>query len=114
MKKLSNVLGLAAAVLFAFGLATTANAKSHTWMGWISDSACGVKGANAGAKECTAKCIKEKGATYVFVNTKTQKVYPISNQDAVTDANIGSEVSLTGEMGKDGSIKVDSIKASGM
>lgn len=114
MKKLSNVLGLAAAMLFAFGLASTANAKSHTWMGWISDSACGVKGANAGAKDCTIKCIKEKGAKYVFVNTKTQKVYAISNQDAVTDANLGQEVTVTGNVSKDGSIKVDSIKASGM
>ena len=114
MKKLSNVLGLAAVMLFTFGLASTANAKSHTWMGWISDSACGVKGANAGAKDCTIKCIKEKGATYVFVNTKTQKVYPISNQDAVTDANLGQEVTVTGDVSKDGSIKVESIKASGM
>ena len=114
MKKLSNVLGLAAVLLFTAALSSAANAKSHTWMGWISDSACGVKGANAGAKDCTIKCVKEKGASYVFVNSKTKKVYAIQNQDAVTDADLGQEVTLTGGMNKDGSIKVDNIKASGM
>ena len=114
MKKLSNVLGLAAAMLVSAGLASTAQAKNHTWMGWISDSACGAKGANAGAKDCTIKCIKEKGASYVFVNAKTKKVYAIQNQDAVTDADLGQEVTLTGGMNKDGSIKVDNIKTSRM
>jgi hypothetical protein len=109
MKKLSNVLGLAAALLFAIGLASSANAKSHTWTGWISDSACGAKGANAGAKDCTIKCVKEKGASYVFVNSKTKKVYAIQNQDAVTDADLGSEVTLSGSLNSDGSIKADSI-----
>lgn len=113
MKKLSNVLGLAAAMLFTFGLATTANAKSHTWTGWISGAMCGAKDASAAKTDCVKACIK-RGDKYVFVNTKTKKVYAISNQDAVTDAAIGSEVTLTGEVGKDGSIKVDSIKASGM
>lgn len=114
MKKLSNVLGLAAMMLFTFGLASTANAKSHTWTGWISDSMCGAKDASAAKADCTKQCI-QKGDKYVFVNTKTQKVYPISNQDAVTDAAIGSEVTLTGEVNKDGSIKVASIKtAAGM
>ena len=114
MKKLSNVLGLAAVMLFTFGLASTANAKSHTWMGWISDSSCGAKGMSADHKACAEKCVKEKGASYVFVNAKTKKVFAIQNQDAVTDANLGQEVTLTGDLNKDGSIKVDSISSSGM
>ena len=114
MKKLSNVLGLAAVMLFTFGLASTANAKSHTWMGWISDSSCGAKGMSADHKACAEKCVKEKGASYVFVNAKTKKVFAIQNQDAVTDANLGQEVTLTGDVNKDGSNKVDSIKSSGM
>ena len=114
MKKLSNVLSLAAVMLFSAGLASTAQAKNHSWMGWISDSSCGAKGMSAGHKACAEKCVKEKGASYVFVNAKTKKVYAIQNQDAVTDADLGQEVKLTGGMNKNGSIKVDSIKASRM
>lgn len=108
MRKLTNVLGLAAALLFTLSLAPNASAKSHTWTGWISASMCGIKDANAAKAQCTRDCVK-KGDKYVFVNTKTKKIYQISNQDAVTDAAIGSEVTLTGELDKDGSIKVDSI-----
>ncbi|MHB8412040.1 MAG: hypothetical protein ACYDDI_08840 [Candidatus Acidiferrales bacterium] len=114
MKKLSNVLSLAAVMLFSAGLASTAHAKNHTWMGWISDSSCGAKGMSAGHKACAEKCVKEKGASYVFVNAKTKKVYAIQNQDAVTDADLGQEVKLTGGMNKNGTIRVDSIKASRM
>lgn len=109
MKKLSNVLGLAVVLLFTAGLASTASAKDHTWKGWISDSSCGAKGMSAGHKACMQKCVKEKGASYVFVNAKTKKVYAIQNQDAVTDASLGHEVKLSGDINKDGSIQVDSI-----
>ncbi|MFZ0638425.1 MAG: hypothetical protein WA020_06240 [Candidatus Acidiferrales bacterium] len=109
MKKLSNLLGLVAALLFTIGLASNASAKSHTYTGWISDSSCGAKGMSADHKDCAIKCVKEKGASYVFVSSKTKKVYAIQNQDAVTDADLGQEVTLTGAVNTDGSIKADSI-----
>lgn len=109
MKKLSNVLGLAAALLFTIGLASSASAKDHTWTGWISDSSCGAKGMSADHKDCAAKCVKEKGASYVFVSSKTKKVYAIQNQDAVSDADLGTEVTLTGSLNSDGSMKATSI-----
>jgi hypothetical protein len=112
MKKVMNVLGIAALLVFAAGAASTASAKSHSWTGWISDSACGAKGANAGAKDCTIKCVKEQGASYVFVDSKTQKVVAIHNQDAVNpDEALGHEVTVTGSLEKDGSIAVVKIEA---
>jgi len=50
-------------------------AADGSWTGWISDSQCGVKGANdkAGTAECTTKCVKEHGAKYVFVNDADKK-----------------------------------------
>lgn len=108
MKKLSTVLGFAGALLFTVGLASSANAKSHTWTGWISGAMCGAKDASADKADCTRSCIK-RGDKYVFVNTKTKKVFAIQNQDAVTDADLGQEVTLTGELNSDGSIKADSI-----
>jgi hypothetical protein len=118
MKKALN-LGAVLAMLLAtlsFGAAIHAQdnmAKTMTWTGWISDSACGAKGAKADHKDCAMKCVKDKGASYVFVNSKSKKVIPIHNQDAVTEANLGQEVKVTGHM-MDGQLHVDSIANAGM
>lgn len=117
MKKLLTTSSLLAMLLatLSFGVATRAQdaAKTMTWTGWISNSACGAKDANAAGKDCTAKCVKDKAASYVFVSSKSKKVIPIHNQDAVTDANLGQEVKVTGHM-MEGKIHVDSIANAGM
>src|SRR5438552_279535 len=69
-----------AATLFAGALAIAADGS---WTGWISDSQCGVKGANEKAGECTTKCVKEHGAKYVFVNDADKKEYVVDAQDKV-------------------------------
>ena len=51
-----------AATLFAGALAMAADGS---WTGYISDSQCGVKGANDKAGECTTKCVKEIGRAHV-------------------------------------------------
>jgi len=89
----------------------TADNKSMTWTGWISDSHCAAKGMAAVHKDCAMKCVKEKGASYVFVDTKTKTVHNIHNQDAVKDSDLGMEVKLTGHTMDDGSIHVESIAA---
>ena len=119
MKKVLTTSSLLAMLLamLSFGVATHAQdtmAKTMTWTGWISNSACGAKDANAEGKDCTAKCVKDKGASYVFVDTKTKKVSKIHNQDAVTDANLGQEVKVTGHRVEGGEIHVDSIANAGM
>jgi|SRR5580658_1890488 hypothetical protein len=121
MKKVLSMLGVLAVLLATLGIGTVTRAqdmnkdmKTMTWTGWISDSACGAKGANADAKACTIKCVKEKGASYVFVDTKSKKVVPIHNQDAVTEANLGQQVKVTGHMMDDGSVHVDSIANAAM
>jgi len=122
MKKVLSTCSLFAMLLATLGLATvTASTwaaspakhaqeeKTMSWTGWISDSMCGAKGANANHKDCAMKCVKEKGASYVFVDTKSKKIIKIHNQDAVSEANLGQEVKVTGHMMKDGQIHVDSI-----
>ena len=103
------------ALLAVLGLALTAAAdkhttkpKSETWTGWISDSACAAKGTMASHKDCAVKCVKEKGAQWVFVSGG--KVYNIHNQDAVTDDAIGQEVKLTGYWMEDKSLHVEKIE----
>ena len=97
------VAALASAVMYAAD-------NSTSWTGWISDSLCGAKGANAAHKSCAVTCVKTKGASYVFVNDKDKKVLAIQNQDAIdADKDLGVEVTVTGTVNQDGSLHVASI-----
>jgi len=99
-----RLVTITAAALFAAALTMAADGS---WTGWISDSQCGVKGANAKAGECTTKCVKEHGAKYVFVNDADKKVYAIDDQDKVA-AHAGHHVTVKG------TASGDSIKLSGI
>ena len=96
---------ITAATLFAAAMTMAADGS---WTGWISDSQCGVKGANAKAGECTTKCVKEHGAKYVFVNDADKKVYAIDDQDKVA-AHAGHHVTVKGSASGD-AIKLASIE----
>jgi len=96
---------ITAATLFAAALTMAADGS---WTGWISDSQCGTKGANAKAGECTTKCVKEHGAKYVFVNDADKKVYAIDDQDKVA-AHAGHHVTVKGTASGD-AIKLASIE----
>jgi hypothetical protein len=108
MRKVIPVLAMLALVL-SMASFVSADDKTMTWSGWIADDHCGAKGMSADHKACAEKCVKEKGAAYVFVDTKTKSVHKIHNQDAVKSADIGGEVKLTGHVMDDGAIHVDSI-----
>ncbi len=56
--------------------------KTETVNGWIADSKCGAKGANAGAEACTKKCLAA-GAKMVVVTDSDQKVLTVDNPDAL-------------------------------
>jgi len=109
MKRLFSTLALAGATLVAVGFLGIGQARADSWVGWISDAGCGAKGASATHKQCALKCVTDKGAKYVFVNSATKQVFPIHNQDAVTEANVGMEVTVNGSLMDDKSIHVDSI-----
>jgi len=100
-------------VKFAAGLALSLCAAvvllgaDGSWTGYISDSACGAKGANDKHAECAAKCVKEKGAKYVFVNDADHKVYNIDAQDKVA-AHAGHHVTVKG------SVDGDNLKLTGL
>jgi hypothetical protein len=112
MRKIVNVLAVLALVC-AMVTIVKADDKTMTWTGWISDSHCAAKGMAADHKACAEKCVKEKGASYVFVDTKTKAVHNIHNQDAVNDSDLGMEVKVTGHLMDDGALHVDSIAAAG-
>jgi hypothetical protein len=81
--------------------------KSETVNGWVSDSKCGAKGANAGAADCTKKCLAE-GAKMVVVTDTDQKVLTVDNPDALK-GHEGHHIAVTGHVSGD-SIHVESAK----
>ena len=60
------------AVLVMFGLSAWASPNQNL-SGWISDSKCGAKGANAAHASCAKKCV-EGGEKPVLVTDKDQKI----------------------------------------
>ena len=93
---------------FIVSMATVSFAgDAQTVNGWISDSKCGVKGANAGAEACTKKCIAA-GASPVVVTDTDQKVLAVDNPDALKE-HYGHHVAVTGHIDGD-KIHVDSVK----
>jgi len=72
-----------------------------------TDSKCGVKGAHAGAEECTKKCLAA-GASIVVVTDGDQKVLKVDNPDALK-GHEGHHVAVTGHVDGD-KIHVDSTK----
>lgn len=113
MKKVLYPLAAMLTLLLAFNLCVAAQQeqpKAQTWTGWISDSACAAKGTSAEHKACATKCVKEKGAKWVVVNSADKAVLNIHNQDAVNaEKDLGQEVKVTGHLNPDGSVHVESI-----
>ena len=98
-----SAVGIALA-LWAAGLAFGADG---TWTGYISDDHCGAKGANEKHAACASKCVKDTGASYVFVNDADHKVYKVDSQDKVAD-HAGHHVTVKGSIDGD-TLKVASI-----
>src|SRR5438874_12004082 len=82
-------------------------AKCDTVNGWVSDSKCGAKGANAGAAACTKKC-SAAGEKPVVVSDADQIVYSVENPEALK-GHEGHHVAVTGHVSGD-SIHVESVK----
>jgi hypothetical protein len=98
---------LLVAGLYLISMTVLAAAKDMTWDGWISDSQCGAKGANAAHAACAKKCI-DGGAKPVLVTDKDEKVIAIANPDKVMD-HLAHHVQITGTMEANGEIHVDKV-----
>ena len=105
MRKLLLIC-LALCVLFML-VGISVAADNTTVNGYVSDSKCGAKGANAKAAECTKKCIKE-GAKMVVVTDGDQKVLTVDNPEKL-EGHEGHHVAVTGQVTGD-SVHVESVK----
>ncbi|MGD0600362.1 MAG: hypothetical protein ABR988_11090 [Terriglobales bacterium] len=104
MRKLLLLLLAVALILLVASVSFASD--TQTVNGWVSDSKCGVKGANAGAEACTKKCIAA-GAKPVVVTDKDQKVLTVDNPDSLKE-HYGHHVAVTGHI-KGDTIHVDSV-----
>ena len=97
----------AVSIMFLMVAVASAADKTTTVNGYVSDSNCGVKGANASHAACMTKCLG-KGAKAVIVTDSDQKVVNVDNPD-VLKGHEGHHVAVTGEMTGD-SIHVENVK----
>jgi hypothetical protein len=97
----------AAGLVFAILTAGITFGADGSWTGYISDSECGAKGTSEKHAACATKCVKEKGAKYVFVNDADKKVYMIDDQSMVA-AHAGHHVTVKGSVDGD-NLKLKSI-----
>ena len=100
------LLLLAGALILSVASVSFAS-DAQTVNGWVSDSKCGVKGANATSEACTKKCIAA-GEKAVLVTDTDQKVLAVDNPDALK-GHEGHHVAVTGHV-DGGKIHVDSVK----
>jgi len=82
--------------------------STQSMTGWISDSKCGAKGANAGHATCAKKCV-EAGEKPVLVTDKDQKIVAIENPAAVS-GQIGQHVQVSGTVNSGGAMHVDKVQ----
>lgn len=105
------VAAMGVMLLFAAGVA----GAEQTWVGEISDSACGSKHESGAenvptppSKECTLDCVRG-GSKFVLVSDG--KVFQIGNQGhAEIRGHAGARVKITGEL-KAGAIDVAKVEA---
>lgn len=107
---MKKVLVICLAICFVFALTALAfddMGKSTTVNGYVSDSKCGVKGADASHAACAKKCAGA-GEKLVIVTDSDQKVLAVDNQDALK-GHEGHHVAVTGTVTND-TIHVGGVK----
>jgi hypothetical protein len=100
-------IALTAATFLLCSVWTIASPSTTTWDGWISDSKCAAKGANAAHAQCAKKCV-EGGEKPVLVTDKDQSVVPIENPSAVS-GHEGQHVKVTGTLTASGAVHIDKV-----
>ena len=107
MKRLVTLGSVIALVLALIAPALAADAGATTLTGWLADSYCGAKNANAAGAQCTRDCVA-KGAKLVLV--AGGKTYNLSDQKLALE-HVGHEVAVTGTVDKDGNVAVAKIES---
>jgi hypothetical protein len=107
MRKISYVL---AGILIAATLSFAGKTGTKTFVGYISDSMCGLKHMMPGEsdKDCTLECVKA-GSKYVLADAVSGKVYQLTDQKKPEEF-AGQKVKVTGAL-KGDTIVVTTIES---
>lgn len=99
---------LAVAALLAGALSFAADAAKGEWTGFITDTHCGVNGANSDhTAACVEKCMKGGSKAQLYVASE-KKAYAINDFEKVK-ALVGQKVTIKGSLDVGtGTITVDS------
>lgn len=113
MGKRIALLFVAVLVVVALGVAAPEKSKGKgaDYVGWVTDTHCGAKGAKEGHEGCAKKCVEGQGAKYALVTPADGKVYTLDPQDKGA-AHAGHHVKVTGTV-DGGTLKVESIEMTG-
>lgn len=107
MKRIASILTLVVLALGGVSPLLAADAAQPTTLrGWITDSYCGARNANAEGAACARECHKSGAALELIVDGKT---YQLSDQKSALE-HLGHEVLVTGVVDKD-TIRVAKIEA---
>jgi hypothetical protein len=106
-----KALTRALVVVLAIGLASFAFAEAGSFSGWVTDSHCGAKGANASHASCATKCVKEHGAKWALYDPAAKETYILSGKEDPSRF-AGQEVTVKGTLDKETkTIEATSIEA---
>ena len=109
MKRIAICLALLAVLMLPAVAGEGAKGTETTMKGWISDSNCGAKNANAEGAACARNCIKG-GAKAVFV--AGEHIYTIKGDAKSYMDQAGKELEVTGKIEGD-MIEISKIKPVG-
>ena len=113
MKKLVSrvLLAVLVASVASFAIAHENHGEEGSWTGWVTDTGCGAKGANADHAACAAKCVKGGAKYALYTSADGGKVWVLSNQDEAAKM-AGKEVTVKGKADKEKmTIEVASMEA---
>ena len=100
------ILGLF--VLCALTMTAQGQGKEGTWEGWITDTHCAAKGADAKHADCAKKCVEGMGGKYALYSPSDKKVYGLDAQEKAAP-HAGHQVKIKGTLDGD-TIKVQTIE----
>ena len=108
MKKLFAALLVTSLALFMTVSVGAGTDKAASLNGWVSDTNCGVKHAQAGGEACIKKCMGH-GAKVAFVNDADKSVWGVDNPEVLA-GHEGHHVTLQAHVDKEKkSIHVESV-----
>jgi len=112
MKKVAVLLSVMLLALVALPALAAEAAKpmASTMTGWVTDSHCGVKGANAKhTAACVEKCVKG-GSKVQFMDDASKKLYDVDKDHATAmTEHTGHHIKVTG-MVEGTTLKVEKIE----